>query len=183
MSDYDDKLRRPPTPAELEARLSPTSHIEDAVVVEEVVETTPKPMKKPKGLEDDEEDYPPLPPKEKPPNPMKFDAKKTPLRLLPIIPLYCIAKVFGFGARKYAANSWRSKEHEAVSWMRTFDSILNHLLLWAGGQDLDPQSGMPHLWHAGTQLMILIEQVETKSGQDDRHHNEPEHLEGLRGED
>lgn len=160
MRDYNDKPRRPPTPEELEARLSPTSHIEDAVIVEEVVETAPKP-----------------------PNPMKFDAKKTPLRLLPIIPLYCIAKVFGFGARKYAANSWRSKEHEAVSWMRTFDSILNHLLLWAGGQDLDPQSGMPHLWHAGTQLMILINQVETKSGQDDRYHNEPEHLEGLRGED
>lgn len=163
MRDYNDKPRRPPAPEELEARLSPTSHIEDAVIVEEVVETAPK--------------------LSKPPNPMKFDAKKTPLRLLPIIPLYCIAKVFGFGARKYAANSWRSKDHEAVSWMRTFDSILNHMLLWAGGQDLDPQSGMSHLWHAGTQLMILINQVETKSGVDDRFHDNPDHLRGLRGDD
>lgn len=124
-----------------------------------------------------------VPEEKKPPNPMKFDSKKTPLRLLPVISLFRIAQVFGFGAKKYAENSWRSKEHEPVSWMRTFESIISHLFLWAAGEECDKQSGMNHLWHAGTQLMILIEHVETRSGKDDRFHNEPEHLEGLRGDE
>jgi hypothetical protein len=117
---------------------------------------------------------------DKPENPMKYDANKVPVHLLPTIPLFCIARVFGFGARKYVVNSWRSPTHRAVSWMRTYSSILSHLLLWAAGQDKDKESGMSHLWHAGTQLMILIEHVETGSGMDDRHHNDPDQLEGLR---
>lgn len=117
---------------------------------------------------------------EKPVNPMKYDSGKTRVGLLPTIALFCVAKVFTFGAAKYAANSWRNQEFKAVSWMRTFDSAMSHMLLWAGGQERDPESGLPHLWHAATQLMILIEHVETGAGEDDRHHNEDRHLEGLR---
>lgn len=121
--------------------------------------------------------------KDLPENTMKFDSGKTPLELLPVIPLYCIARVFGFGADKYAVDSWRAKDRKAVSWRRTYASIINHLFLWAAGQEKDHQSGMSHLWHAGTQLMILIEHVETKRGTDDRFINESEELEGLRGDE
>lgn len=147
---------------DLEARLGDTSRIEDAEVV-----TDPSPAAG----------------DEKPDNPMKYDSGKTPIHLLPTIPLFAIAKVFGFGAKKYAQNSWRSKNHKAVSWMRTYGSIISHLLLWAAGQDNDDESGMSHLWHAGTQLLILINQVETGSGADDRFHDNPEHLKELRGSD
>lgn len=148
------------TVEDLEARLGDTSHIEDAEVVADPSPTTGD---------------------EKPDNPMKYDSDKTPIHLLPTIPLFAIAKVFGFGAKKYAQNSWRSKNHKAVSWMRTYGSIISHLLLWAAGQDNDDESGMSHLWHAGTQLMILIEHVETGAGVDDRHTNDAEHMKGLRG--
>lgn len=152
-------LTKHPTMDDLEARLSDAGHIEDAEVAT---------------------DPPPAAGDGKPANPMKYDADKTPIHLLPTIPLFAIAKVFGFGAKKYAQNSWRSKSHTSVSWMRTYGSIMSHLLLWAAGQDKDRESGMSHLWHAGTQLMILINHVETGEGEDDRHHDEPEHLEGLR---
>lgn len=117
----------------------------------------------------------------RPDNPMKFDHDAVPVQLLPTISLVCVAKVFGYGAKKYAANSWRNRETKAVSWMRTYGSIIRHLLMWAAGQDKDPESGMSHLWHAGTQLMILIEHVETGEGTDDRHKNSQEHTEKLLG--
>lgn len=114
-----------------------------------------------------------------PPNEMKFDQDAIPVQLLPTIPLLAISKVFGYGARKYAANSWRSPDRKPVNLMRTYGSIMRHLLKWASGEDNDPESGYSHLWHAGTQLMILIEHVETGAAEDDRHHGNLEGWEKL----
>lgn len=105
-------------------------------------------------------------------NDMKFDQDSIPVQLLPTIPMLCIAKGFGYGANKYFANSYRRKDRKAVSWMRTFGSIMRHLMKWAAGIKYDdgPKgSGLPHLWLAGCQLMILIEHTETGMGTDDRH--------------
>lgn len=113
-----------------------------------------------------------------PENDMKYDQDAIPVQLLPVIPLMRIAEVFGYGAEKYAVNSWRRKDARAVSWMRTYGSILRHLMKWAAGEDYDQESlerGKPqkHLAMAATQLMILIEHTETASGRDDRHTNNP----------
>lgn len=110
------------------------------------------------------------------PNEMKFDQDAIPVHLLPVIPMMEIAKVFGYGAKKYAPNSWRNPERKAVSWMRTYGSILRHLMKWAAGEEFDQESverGNPqkHLAMAATQLMILIEHTETGEGDDDRHKN------------
>lgn len=96
----------------------------------------------------------------------KFDAAKVRVDLLPVDPMLDVANVFGFGARKYFANSYR--QGETVAWSRTYGSILRHLFAFWNGEDLDPESGLPHLAHAGTQLFILMEHVKHNADKDDR---------------
>jgi hypothetical protein len=60
-------------------------------------------------------------------------------------------------------NNWR-KDGDNTEWSRTYSSIQRHLNSWWSGEDIDPESGMSHLAHATTQLMILM--IHTK------YHNE-----------
>lgn len=96
----------------------------------------------------------------------KFDAAKVRVDLLPIEPMLQIANVFGFGAKKYFANSYR--QGETVVWSRTYGSIQRHLMSFWSGEDLDQESGLPHLAHAGTQLFILMEHAAHNQNKDDR---------------
>jgi len=96
----------------------------------------------------------------------KFDAAKVRVDLLPIEPMMQIATVFGFGAKKYFANSYR--QGETVVWSRTYGSIMRHMMAFWSGEDKDPESGLPHLAHAGTQLFILMEHAAHNQNKDDR---------------
>ena len=96
----------------------------------------------------------------------KFDATKVRVDLLPIEPLMQVANVFGFGAKKYFANSYR--QGETVVWSRTYGSIMRHMMAFWSGEDLDQESGLPHLAHAGTQLFILMEHTANNQAKDDR---------------
>lgn len=96
----------------------------------------------------------------------KFDATKVRLDLLPIDPMMQIANVFGFGAKKYFANSYR--QGETVVWSRTYGSIMRHMMSFWSGEDKDPESGLDHLAHAGTQLFILMEHAAHNKNKDDR---------------
>lgn len=96
----------------------------------------------------------------------KFDATKVRVDLLPIEPMMQIATVFGFGAKKYFANSYR--QGETVVWSRTYGSIMRHMMAFWSGEDKDPESGLPHLAHAGTQLFILMEHSTHNENKDDR---------------
>lgn len=107
----------------------------------------------------------------RPNNEMKFDSGKARPSLVPLIPLKQIEEIFEFGAQKYAKNSWRDPDREAVEWSRTYDSILRHLHAWYAREDLDPESGLTHLAHAAAQMMILMEHTTTGEGEDDRYEN------------
>lgn len=96
----------------------------------------------------------------------KFDANKVPVDLLPIEPLLQIAHVFGLGARKYFANSYRTGE--TVAWSRTYGSILRHLFAFWNGEDFDKELGTHHVANAGTQIMILLEHIKNNPDKDDR---------------
>lgn len=126
-------------------------------------------------------------PNDKPLNTMKFDQDAIPLQLLPMVPCMAIAVGFGYGAEKYEENSWRNKDRQPVDLMRTYGSVMRHLMKWSSGEELDITydddgnqigSGLPHLWLAGSQLMILIEHAHTGSGGDSRH-KEPGQMLGL----
>lgn len=91
----------------------------------------------------------------KEPDLAKFDENKPPLALIPSEALIEIAKVFAFGAEKYGVNNWRKDGH-CTSWSRTYSSIQRHLTAWHSGEDIDQESGMSHITHATTQLIILM---------------------------
>ena len=98
----------------------------------------------------------------------KYDDQKPPLGLIPPECLEDIAVVFGFGAEKYGVNNWRDDQHE-TRWIRTYSSIQRHLNKWHSGEDIDPESGMSHLAHATTQLMILMTAQSEHPEVDDRY--------------
>lgn len=126
---------------------------------------------------------------DKPLNTMKYDQDAVPVQLLPTFPLFAIAQGFGYGGLKYEPNSWRTKDVEPVDLTRTYGSVMRHLMKWNAGEELDIAynaegeqigSGLPHLWLAGCQLMILIEHSFSGKGQDSRH-IDPELLEEFNG--
>jgi hypothetical protein len=85
---------------------------------------------------------------------MKFDNDKAPIALVPPEVIQSVAQVLAFGAKKYGANNWRHDLNN-TTWSRTYSSIQRHLMSFWAGEDIDPESGMSHIDHAITQLMIL----------------------------
>jgi hypothetical protein len=104
---------------------------------------------------------------------IKHDFDKLPVELLDPLWLEAVAEVLGFGARKYAAHNWR----KGFKHTRLLGAALRHLLAWQRGQDLDPESGLPHLAHASCCLMFLTNLTQTRPDLDDRVY--PKTLQGM----
>lgn len=94
----------------------------------------------------------------------KFDADKIPLDLFPPEALIEIGKVLGHGAIKYGEHNWRG----GMKWGRLFAAAQRHLQAWLSGEDIDPDSGLPHLAHAGCCIAFLIAYQKSGIGADDR---------------
>lgn len=94
--------------------------------------------------------------------------------LLPRHGLDVIAEVFGFGAQKYDDHNWR----RGYEWSKSYDALQRHLTAWWDGEDIDPESGLSHLGHAGFHILVLAtwERLDGQGSQfDDRHtFNRPE---------
>ena len=95
----------------------------------------------------------------------KFDDEKVRLDLLPPEALWGTAEVLTFGAQKYAAHNWR----KGLDYSRVYGAMLRHITKWWEGEDLDPESGISHLHHAGCCIAFLQTFVETNRTElDDR---------------
>ncbi len=75
-----------------------------------------------------------------------------------------VGTVLAFGAKKYAPNNWR----KGLPWTKTLGATMRHLLFWSMGEDTDKESGLPHLSHAATNIMFLMEWKNTHPDMDDR---------------
>lgn len=84
--------------------------------------------------------------------------------LIPVGPLTALAEQFGAGAAKYADRNWE----KGYPWSLNYAALLRHLTAFWGGEELDPETGTPHLaaveWHA----MVLLEFTRTHREFDDR---------------
>ena len=95
---------------------------------------------------------------------VKFDKGKPPLSLLPRAALEEEARVLAFGAEKYGRDNWRlGMDHS-----RLLDACMRHVVAYADGEDLDPESGLPHLAHARCCLGFLLHYRNAGVGTDDR---------------
>lgn len=102
----------------------------------------------------------------------KFDGEKE-IRpeLLPVEALELVSKVFAYGARKYEANGWR----KVRGWRRRYyGAAFRHLFAWWLNERNDPESGLPHLAHAATCVLILLTQDETPGVHHTFAYDEPE---------
>lgn len=96
----------------------------------------------------------------------KDDRFKTRVDLVPVVPLLSIADVFTYGARKYADRNWE----KGFPYSRIYGALLRHVFAWWNGEEIDPESGMSHLAHAGCDLLMLMEYEARGTGEDDRPH-------------
>jgi hypothetical protein len=84
----------------------------------------------------------------------KFDGGKLMYGLLPPLALEETVKVLTFGAQKYEPDNW---QFVPDSKRRYFDALQRHLWAWKQGEQIDQESGLPHLAHAMCCLMFLYE--------------------------
>lgn len=83
----------------------------------------------------------------------KHDAGKDPWHLLPWGPVREVVRVLAHGAKVYAPNNWQKVKSGRD---RYFNATMRHLFAWEGGELLDPDSGLPHLAHAATNVLFLL---------------------------
>lgn len=94
----------------------------------------------------------------------KFDQDKPRVDLLDPLALEGLAKVLTFGAKKYAAHNWRG----GISYSRILGGLVRHTFAIMRGEDIDPESGLPHIDHLGCCWMFLSNFMKTRPDLDDR---------------
>jgi hypothetical protein len=96
---------------------------------------------------------------------LKYDEQKPRMDLLDFDALEGLSKVLTFGANKYAAHNWR----KGISYSRLTAAMLRHLAAIQRGEDIDPESGLPHIDHLGCCWMFLSNMTKTRPDLDDRY--------------
>lgn len=88
------------------------------------------------------------------PHGTKYDSGKPALGLLPPKATLEVGKVLGYGADKYSPDGWKTLDKLDDRYRA---AALRHIMADLSGESLDPESGLPHLAHAVTSLMFVLE--------------------------
>ncbi|WNV90281.1 dATP/dGTP diphosphohydrolase domain-containing protein [Umezawaea sp. Da 62-37] len=78
--------------------------------------------------------------------------------------LLVLAEASGFGAAKYEQHNYL----RGYAWSLSFDACQRHLLAFWAGEELDPESGLPHLAHAAWHCLAMVSFQIRSIGTDDR---------------
>jgi len=94
----------------------------------------------------------------------RYNSGKADFSLIPLCTLEDEAKVWEYGKRKYAAWNWA----KGMPWSVPFACAMRHLSAWQQGEEIDEESGYPHLAHAMCNLRMLVLFANTYREGDDR---------------
>lgn len=95
---------------------------------------------------------------------IKHDAEKPRMDLLDPDFLEGTAQVLTFGARKYEASNWR----KGINTSRLIAAAYRHLGEVNKGNDIDPESGIPHVYHLACNIQFLSWMLKNRPDMDDR---------------
>ncbi len=95
---------------------------------------------------------------------VKHDAEKSRIDLVDAEFLEGLGNVLGFGARKYAEHNWRG----GIRYSRLIGAAYRHLGAINRGEDLDPESGLGHIYHLACCVMFLSSMLAHRPDLDDR---------------
>jgi len=87
----------------------------------------------------------------------RLNTGKPMMSLIPLIGLRSAAQVFEYGRAKYAAWNWA----KGMPWSVPVDCMLRHLEAIQRGEDIDPESGLPHIGHLMCNALMLATYRET----------------------
>ena len=87
----------------------------------------------------------------------KADCGKPRPSLVPPALIDGVMRIREFGTARYGdPDNWRNVDAE-----RYHNALLRHILaMWENWKAVDPDSGMPHLWHAACNIAFLMQYME-----------------------
>lgn len=95
----------------------------------------------------------------------KDDSGKPGFFYLPWVALEDVARVMEYGAKKYAPGNYQ----KGMNHGRYFSALIRHMKDWWMGEDIDPESNLPHLAHAACCVLMLLENQKMQKGNDNRY--------------
>ena len=91
----------------------------------------------------------------------KADAGKPRPTLVPVSLINAVAAIREYGCKKCSdPENWQKVEPQ-----RYRDALYRHWLAYLAGEEKDPESGLPHLWHLACNVAFLIEMEESHAGE------------------
>lgn len=81
----------------------------------------------------------------------RYNKGKPDFSLIPLSTMEDEAQVWMYGKEKYKAWNWA----KGMDWDVPYASAMRHLMAWQKGEDIDPESGLPHLAHVMCNIRML----------------------------
>lgn len=96
-------------------------------------------------------------------NALRFDDGKVDFTLIPVDAQEAEARVWAMGELKYGRDNW-TKLWGLETRVKVMKSIMRHCYAILKGEDLDPESGLPHAAHIRCNCAMLIKDYENRKG-------------------
>jgi len=88
---------------------------------------------------------------------LRFNNGKIDLTQCPETIIYAIAATFMKNSDKHGGKYPNFNWRRGMDHSKPMACLMRHMMSYQAGEDLDPESGLPHLWHAACNLAMLIE--------------------------
>jgi hypothetical protein len=90
---------------------------------------------------------------------------KTPLHLIPTVFSKQVSLALDWGGQRYSHWNWRDAGVNATTYI---GAMRRHLDAWQDGEDMDPDSGLPHIAHIAASCAIILDAERVGKLNDDR---------------